>query len=665
MAEKKINYLARTYDTIRNELSKFSRDFYPEVADSFDDSSVGAWMLDLMAAVGDDLSYHTDRVAQEMSIDSANLWGTVMNMARENGVHVPGPKPSVCEIEVTCELPTGNGSNISQPDWRYAPVIQRGSTFAAGSYVFELQEDLNFKEQFNSDGYSNRMPIQPIFSSNGGVERYSVTKKGIAVNGTSKIYKKVLYSNDIKPFMEIVLPDTDVMGVESILFKETSDYSFNPRLQEFYVDADKFKAPNEVVNTYRYFECNSLSDQFRFGTVTNLDYDGSLKSMYGNEEYVDYETTGGVVTSRVYKGEWKPLRQKFITEYTDNGFLKVIFGAGNTYADIPEKYDAYSKYMSSRIINNDLLGELPKQGWTMFILYRVGGTESSNLGPESINQVVQARVDWTEENLDGNKMGNVLSSLRVNNSSAAVGGRGIPSISELKNLIKYNVSSQDRAVVINDYKAKVLQIPPKYGAPFRTSVIENNNKIEMSMLGLDNNGKLDSVLNEMMVTNMIEYLSHYKQINDYIEIRSGKIYNIGLFLQVFVDRNYTLPTVLSSVTDTVASFFDVNKHEMGEDIFIGQLMKDITGIDGVISLIDLRIYAINGGSYSPDVCPLPRYVEGESCKPADSLGYEAEPGVTAEEIDLKAVDSVLYSDYNSMYEIMSPRNNIQIMVKLR
>ena len=70
--EKKINYMSRDFNEIRDELVKFSKSYYPQIADNFNDSSVGSWFLDLMAAVGDDLSYHTDRMYQETSLDSAN-----------------------------------------------------------------------------------------------------------------------------------------------------------------------------------------------------------------------------------------------------------------------------------------------------------------------------------------------------------------------------------------------------------------------------------------------------------------------------------------------------------------------------------------------------------------------------------------------------------------
>lgn len=87
--EKAINYLARDFESVREELVKFSKRYYPELADDFADSSVGAWIIDLCAAVCDDLNYHTDRMYQETNINSANLKSTVMNMARINGLKVP------------------------------------------------------------------------------------------------------------------------------------------------------------------------------------------------------------------------------------------------------------------------------------------------------------------------------------------------------------------------------------------------------------------------------------------------------------------------------------------------------------------------------------------------------------------------------------------------
>lgn len=671
--EKKINYLSRTFEDIKGELIKFSNMYYPEVADDFNDSSIGAWFIDLVAAVGDDLSYHTDRMYQETNIDSANLKSSVLNQARANGLKIPGKKSSICEIEVSCVLPT-DATNIHLPDWNYAPILQSTSIVSAGDYNYQLTEDVNFAEQFNKDGFSNRK-MTPARDGNGSITGYNVSKSTIVINGITKIYKKVIYSTDLKPFMEIVLPEANVMNVESIIFKETTDFNTNPSIYEYYIDEEQYRISSQAVMTYRFFECDSLADQYRFGTEANID-NFVINDMYNPHLYDDYteiiqeDGSGDTITAkttRYYRGKWKPLTQKFITEFTDNGYLKIIFGAGNTYGDVPSGYTTYGKYIAARQINNDMLGVIPKEGWTMYVLYRVGGGISTNLGPGAINKITLANIDWggNTGNTDGSVRGKVITSFEVTNLSTAVAGKDEPSTEEIKALMKYNMGAQNRAVTVKDYRVKLMQMPPKYGAPFRNTVIEANNKIEMDFLGINALGQLDSALPQTLVENVIEYMSNYKQINDYIEIKSGKIYNIGLGIDVFIDKNYNPANVITNIINYVKEYFSVNNHEMGDDIFLGDLEKEITLLDGVVSLIDLRVYKIWNGRYSPDKCPLPALIEGCSCDVSLAQPFNKPGGSESEQIDLMAVDKVLYGDYNSMYEIKNPNQNIQVKCKLR
>ena len=683
--EKKINYLSRDFSAIKDELIKFSNKYYPELSDDFNDSSVGAWFIDLVSAVGDDLSYHTDRMYQETNIDSANLRSTVLIMARTNGLKIPGRKSSICEVEVSCVLPPNDGGdngNIGAPDWNYAPILQQTSIVSAGNYNYQLTEDVNFGEQFNSDGYSNRK-IVPSRDGNGNITGYTITKSTVVINGNSKVYRKVINSNDLKPFMEIILPEENVLEIESIIFKETSDYSSSPSIYEYFIDAEEYRLSKDAVMTYRFFECDSLADQWRFGTDANID-DYILQDIYNPHKYEDYteggsgkidkeseEAVGAVTastrTSRYYVGKWKPLTQKFITEYTDNGYLKIIFGAGNTYEQLPSGQTTYADYITSKMVNNDMLGILPKEGWTMYVLYRIGGGTSTNLGIGAINKITLANVDWggNIENTVGLTRGNVVQSLKVTNISNAVAGKDEPSTEEIKYLMKYNTASQNRAVTVKDYKTKLMQMPAKYGAPFRSCVLETNNKIEMDFLGLNSEGQLDSALPQTLVENVIEYMSHYKQINDYIEIRSGRIYNIGLAIDLFVDKNYNVANVVSNVINKVTDYFDVNKRDMGEDIFIGDLEKEITLEDGVLNLISLKVYKIWYGGYSPDKCPLPTKTTNE-CGQVEDVAFSVKDSTAeTEEIDLDAVDRVLYNDYNSMYEIKQPSVDISCRVKTR
>ena len=678
MSNKKINYLARDFQGIKSELIKFSKEYYPELTDSYNDASVGSWIIDLVSAVGDNLSYHTDRMYQENNVDSANLKSSVINAAKINGIKIPGPKASMCEIELSCSLPVDQ-TTISFPSWKDAPIIKMGSVVGNSSYHFELIEDVNFAEQFNMDGVSNRK-YTPNRNSNGVITGYTVTKTTLVMGGSNKVYKKVLSQGEVEPFMEVVLPEKNVMNIESIIFKEGSNFNSEPRTYEYYIDEEEFRFSNEEISTYRFFEVNSLSDQWRFGTRTKFDKTISgMVEPYDNKVFEDYTETAydkennpipySQRTTRYFQGQWKPITQKFITEYTDNGYLKIIFGSGTQPLNLDTTNSSntvFAEHMLTKIMNNDLLGVLPKVGWTMFVLYRTGGGTSSNLAQGAINTIINANTVFSADALDSVKS-QVMQSLKVKNISPSVGGKDMPSVEEIKFLTKYAIPSQDRCITVKDYKTKILQMHPRYGCPFRLNAIEDNNKVVVSCLGLNSQGKLDDGLPTIMKDNIVEYLEEYKTLGDYVELTSGKIYNIGFGIDVFIDKNYTTSDVVKSIINKVKDYMSVQNHDMGEDIFIGDLEKEINLLDGVLSLIDLRVYAIYDGKHSKDICPLPKYINYETtCEGVvENNSFTTNDGSSSFRINLEDIDHLLYSDYNSMYEILDVDNDIQIKCKLK
>lgn len=676
--EKKINYLARSYEDIKSELLKFSKMYYPELSESFNDASVGAWLVDLVSVLGDNLSYHTDRMYQETNVDSATSKSSILNAARLNGVKVPGPKASMCEVELSCVLPL-DSTNISIPNWNYAPVLKIGTVVGNSQYHFETIEDVDFGEQFNADGISNRK-YEPVRNNNGIITAYTVTKTTLVMGGQNKIYKKVIADNDVEPFMEVVLPEKDVMNVESVIFKESLNYSKDPQSYEYYIDEERYHLNNEEIDTYRFFEVDSLSDQYIFATKSNED--GLTKGFsYPNIMQVDEDCYDKIIIEnngttdksisfpirRYFKGQWKPITQKFITEYTDNGYLKLIFGSGNEQVlslDAEADYSQYAQYRMTKIMNNDLLGVLPRVGWTMFILYRTGGGTNTNLGPGSINTVINAKIFFKSTYSGSTK---ITQSLKVNNVSPSIGGKDMPNTEEIKFLTKYANGSQNRCVTLKDYKSRVLMIPPKYGCPFRINAVEDNNKIIIACLGLKPNGKLDDGLSNVMQENLQEYISQYKNLGDYVEFRSGKIFNLGFEVNVFIDKTYVAAEVIKNVINTVSSYFDVNTKDMGQEIFIGDLEKNLNLVDGVLGLIELKVYAIYGGMHQNYIPSLPRYVEYTSnCGSSiDTFKVSNDEGAKSFRVDLNAIDGVLTNDYDSMYEIHDINTDIQVKAKIR
>lgn len=731
MAEngKEINRLSRTYDEYRNDLINLSKKYYPELADSFNDSSVGAWFIDLISAVGDNLSYHTDRVSQENDVNTMSTESSIKNFARTNSLKIPGPKASMCEVQLSCFIPLIDSYNISSPNFNLAPTVKRGSIVTSGKYSFEIVEDVDFSKQFNADGFSNRT-YSPKKNNNGDIIGYNVTKTTVVRGGSTKIYKKVINENEAKPFMEIILPEKDIMNVESIILKESANMTNNPPISEYFVNKEVF-TPSSEVKTYRFFEVESLSQQdifmpdvdsdsnvdivtvyegsninsfnFNFDSktgiltiktsnndskntnlgidsvITNIDYEKNSKKLIVT--YIDSVKKSKQIEINVddlmydapqfciYKGKWTNIKQKFITEYTDNGYLKIIFGSSNKYDEIDEdNTTVYGQYTMSNLINNDMLGLIPKSNCTMYVLYRVGGGEETNIAQGAINSVSFADVEFNNlnnasiDNLDSKKS-EIVNSLTVTNLSVGVGGKDAPTAEEIKYLTKYNTSAQDRCVTVKDYQNRVMLMPPKYGCPFRCACIEDNNKILMSLLGITSEGKLSKGLPQALVDNIIEYMSHYRTINDYIEINSGKIYNIKVIVNAFIDKNYDTTEVVKNIINTVKDFFDIDKRQLGEDIFVGELIKNINTLDGVINLIDIEIYSVYNKMGYNDKSVLPEYVEvNDVCNPTQTT---SDSSSNEFRIDLSAIDNVLYSDYNSMFEIKNPNSDIIVKCKLK
>lgn len=619
--EKNISYLNRTYADYREALIDMSEKYYPDLSASFDDASIASWQIDVAADVADNLSYHIDRVFQETNIDSAQERGSLYAMARNCGVKIPGPKGSMAEVRMTVVLPTDN----NEPNWGCSPVIKRGTRFASATQEFELMCDVDFNEQFDENGVSNRT-ITPNVNTNGIVTGYTVSKLAVVVAGETRVYRQVIKTTDIRPFMEILLPIENVMNIESIIAVDGTENTVSPTYGTFYSSGcDKVT---------RFYEVDNLAQAYIWAEADN-----------GKTYQYGYS---GVPVYSVTRGEWRPSPHKFITEYTDKGYLKIIFGTGinGGNVEIGTNASEFAKWQISKILNNQNLGMLPSPNSTVFILYRVGGGKSSNVAKGAINRVSYLNADLR------NSGETIINTLRVENTTPSVSGKDMPSENELRYLIKYHNAAQQRCVTIKDYIDRILMLPPKYGTPFRVGVMEENNKVMIYLLGINHNGNLDTSLPMTMVKNIEDYLSAYRTINDYVEIKAGRIVNLSFDVNVIVDKNYNKVDVIRSIINTVSSYMDINRRFMGEEIYIGDLQKEISKIDGVINLISLDVYNVTGGEYSHTTIS------------QETIDDDSDD-INKKKIDLESTDGILYNDGDTMMEIKKPSQDIRIRIKER
>jgi hypothetical protein len=582
------------------------RQYYPDIFNDFNDASVGMMLLELNAAVGDMLSFNTDRMFQETQIDYAQERKSVLSMARTFGLKVPGKRPSVTIVDFSVTVPPfGDTFDVS-----YAPVISSGAQAVGGGKVFETSYDIDFSSPFTIGGIPNRL-ILPNFNSNGILTNYTLVKREIVVNGFTKIFKKVINPTDVRPFFEIILPDDNVLSIDSIITLQGTNYTRDPSLNEFLNIENKW------------FEVDALAESDIF-----------------IEDNVSVSDNAGI-----RPGKWVTTTRKFIREYTDLGFTRVVFGGGsvdtsslNDFSNNPALVNQIGDF-----INNTALGETPTANETMFVKYRVGGGADTNLGSNILTSPGIVNIVVNGPNTTINTA--VRASLKVNNAFPAIGGKDAPSVEEIRNFVKYNFSAQNRAVTIKDYQSRIALMPGQFGVPFRQGVFEEQNKVKVYILGLDADGKLTNTSTSTLMQNIATYLADYRMMNDYVQVSNGKIINLSFEIDLFIDKKSPQSQIVSQVISTVQSTIDINKYQMGDNIYLSPLIEAINNVGGVLNVIDLRVYnKVGEGKYSVNEIAQP-YIDPST-----------------RQIDISS-DYTLFGDPISMFEVKYPTLDIRIRVK--
>jgi hypothetical protein len=606
MANQGISYSARNFADIRTELINFIKQYYSEIFNDYNDASVGMMLVELNAAVGDILSFHTDRMFQETQIDFAQERSSILAMARTYGLKIPGKRPSLSIVDFSCVVPTlGNTFDIA-----YAPLIREGAQVTGAGKVFEAQSDIDFSSPFTTGGIPNRL-IEPNVDADGNILSYRLTKREIVINGLTRYFQKVITPNDVRPFFEIILPEQDILSISSIITLDGTNFNGIPSLDQFL---------NEDL---RWYEVDALADDLIF-----IPDNAAISDNPG-----------------IKPGKYKRINQKFITEYTDNGFLKVIFGGGSQDISSLSEFGVDQTLINNigNFINNSSLGVTPTANRTIFIKYRTGGGSSTNIGPNVLTTLGIADIIISGPSTQMNN--SVRNSIRVNNPIPAIGGKNEPSVEEIRNLVRYNFSSQNRAVTIKDYQTRIALMPGEFGVPFRCGVTEEQNKIKIYTLSLDSNGKLSNQSTSTLQNNIATYLSDYRMINDYIEISNAKIINLGFEIDLVIDKQFPQGQIITETINTVKNYFDVSKWNLGEDIYLGQLLEIINNISGILNVVEIRVYnKVGGANYSTSEISQP-YIDNET-RQIDLLG-----------------EYKLFGESNAMFEIKRPDNDIKVRVK--
>jgi hypothetical protein len=604
MANRKISYTTRDFQGIRTELLNYVRTYYPELIQDFNDASVFSVFLDLNAAVADNLHYHIDRSIQETVLQYAQQRSSIYNIARTYGLKLPGQRPSVSLVDFSITVPAFG----DKEDERYLGTLLRGSQVIGAGLVFENIYDINFASPYNAQGFPNRLKI-PNFNANGVLLNYTITKREVVVNGITKVFKRVITPNDVKPFFELFLPEKNVLGITSVLLKSGTQYTNVPTTSEF-LGLDN-----------RWYEVDALAEDRVFV-----------------EDPAKVSDQPGIKV-----GKYIQTQDRFITEYTAEGFKKMTFGGGtNTAQDALDEFTTLGTTLElQKYSNNFSLGSTLTPNSTLFIQYRIGGGLATNLGTNVINQIgtVSFFVNGPSEVTNSS----VVSSLRCNNVTAAVGGAGVPSLEEIRNYVSFNFSAQKRAVTVQDYESLIRNMPAQFGAPAKVAITENDNKILIQVLSYDSSGKLTNLVSNTLKQNIANYLSNYRMMNDYISIFTAEVIDLSLDVSIILDSAQNSGQVITEVIDKISAYFNPQTRQLGQNVYLSELRSIVQNTNGILTVASIDVFNEVGGQYSS----------------AETSMEYSDPAIK----QIGAVDDTIFAQPSQVYQIRYPNKDIRVSVK--
>jgi len=553
-----VKYTSRDFDSIKEELVKYAKRYYPDNYRDFTKASFGSMMFDMVAYVGDMVSFYADYQANESFLDTAVEFNNLRKHARSLGYSYSGVPVSYGLASFFVIVPANVDGTA--PDYDYIPTLKKGATVTSSNGVsFLLLEDVAFSNPKND-------VVEARYNkTTGGVTYYAIRSFGQVSSGALKLVEVNLTDTQFIKFRKVRVGENTVSEIVKVIDSEGNEY----------------------------YEVDYLS-----------------------QETILVETTNPTAKSDGVRSIMKPYvtSRRFIVEQDNTGtYLQFGFGSesdtDNTGLADPSavaiKFHARQHFTDrsidpSALLGTDKLGISPVDT-TLKIVYRVNDSTNVNVPSNGLADVIKYELKFENENsLSNSEVTLVRGSLEVTNDDPITSTSISITAEEIKVRAKSYYSTQNRAVSKQDYEALVYNMPPKFGAVKRANVVSDpmstNRKLALYIVSENNSGILE--LSNMRIKNNIKtWLSQYKGINDQLEIFDPYIVDFGIDFEVSADNRFNKEEILNDCFTNIKEKYN-DKFYIGEPIYITDVQNVLSKTRGVVDVKTVKIKNLHGGSYS-------------------------------------------------------------------
>ena len=429
--ESNVNYLNKDFSALKSSLMNYAKSYFPNTYRDFNETSPGMMLLEMNAYVGDVLSFYIDQQYREMLLPLAEERRNIITMAKMFGYKVKPIVPSYVDLTFTSNVNASSG-DASKVDYSNGGIFDAGIEITSDSnsdVIFTTLEPIDFR-------ISSSLDTTTIGSTtdSGLASTYTLSRTVKAVSATEKTISFQIGVPE--KFRKLTISDTNVVDIISC------------------VDS----------NGNNWYEVDYLA-QDKVPIQTHYTEDINRDSAYASE-------TGGLSsTSAVpFSLTYITTTKRFTRETNEDNTTSLIFGNGvlksgqiidEGFIDleqigivIPGQSNDLNQSIDPLLGDEySTLGEAPNQT-TLTITYRVGGGINSNV----MSGDISSTPTITAQN--GNTSATLTS---VTNERPARGGKDGEDTIEVREKAKAFFSTQNRCVTKEDYEARILNIPSKFG----------------------------------------------------------------------------------------------------------------------------------------------------------------------------------------------------------
>tara|TARA_R110002012_G_scaffold76733_4_gene193980 strand:+ start:854 stop:2707 length:1854 start_codon:yes stop_codon:yes gene_type:complete len=574
LVKKDVKYLNKDFAQFRQNLINFSKNYFPDTYQDFNESSPGMMFIEMASYVGDVLSYYTDTQYRESLLSSAQENSNILALSQLFGYKPKLNSPSKTKLDIfQLVIASGSGEG-ARPDMNYALSIN-------SNIELESEEGIKFRSITPVD--FNDSPDVTVYEIDGAnnVVRYLLKKQVEVESGNIKTLSFTF--TDPKPYDKIVLPDSNIINIIDV-----TDTAGN-----------------------KWSEVDYLAQDTIFEDIANIPYNDPELS-------TDRSTVPYILKLR-------KTPRRYVSRLRDDNRLELQFGSGLSVDHdeeiIPNPKNVGSGLEYLKRVTTDSIDPtnflytstygIAPSNTSLTIRYTVGGSLSDNIGINSITKInnIEYLNEVANVNLTDSK-----GSVAVTNPEPAVGGKSKQDLDGIKQNAMAAFAAQNRAITREDYIARIYSMPSRYGSvakayiigdtqintsdkTYPADTISNPYALNLYLLAQNSQGHFTDC-NQSLKENIRTYISQYRMLTDAINIKSAFIINLAVDFEIITRPNYNSNEVLLACIAKIKTLFSNNRMQINAPINMANISTALDQIDGVQTIVNFDIRNKSGGSYS-------------------------------------------------------------------